>query len=74
MIVGVNRFTGESEAPTVPVPDYAGMERGQVTRLAEARAARRWQLHSLVMLLHDEASAIPWLAAGPPLHIRAGKG
>ncbi|MEX1112909.1 MAG: methylmalonyl-CoA mutase family protein, partial [Patescibacteria group bacterium] len=30
----------DSEGPSIPSPDYAGMERGQVSRLAKARAAR----------------------------------
>ena len=40
VIVGVNQFTDDSEGVSIPSPDYAGMERGQVARLAKARAAR----------------------------------
>ncbi len=40
VIVGVNQFTDGSEGLSIPSPDYAGMERGQVARLAKARAAR----------------------------------
>ncbi|MDQ3515311.1 MAG: acyl-CoA mutase large subunit family protein, partial [Gemmatimonadota bacterium] len=40
VIVGVNRFTDDSEELSIPSPDYAGMERGQVARLAKARTAR----------------------------------
>jgi methylmalonyl-CoA mutase N-terminal domain/subunit len=40
VIVGVNRFTDDSEGLSVPSPDYAGMEKGQVARLARARASR----------------------------------
>ena len=40
VIVGVNQFTGDSEGLSIPSPDYAGMEKGQVARLAKARAGR----------------------------------
>ena len=39
-IVGVNRFTGGSEPPSVPAPDYSGLERAQVAALGAVRAAR----------------------------------
>jgi methylmalonyl-CoA mutase N-terminal domain/subunit len=40
VIVGVNRFADEREPPQVPTPDYSTLERGQVTRVREARARR----------------------------------
>ncbi|MGI8618643.1 MAG: acyl-CoA mutase large subunit family protein [Gemmatimonadaceae bacterium] len=40
VIVGVNQFTDDSEGLSILSPDYAGMERGQVARLAKARASR----------------------------------
>lgn len=39
-IVGVNRFDDGSEPPVVPVPDYTALERGQVSRVREARSRR----------------------------------
>jgi len=40
LIVGVNRFADGAEPPSVPVPDYSGLEAEQVTRLAEVRRRR----------------------------------
>ncbi|HEU4631837.1 MAG TPA: methylmalonyl-CoA mutase family protein [Gemmatimonadaceae bacterium] len=40
VIVGVNRFADDREPPVIPSPDYSALERGQVARLAAARAAR----------------------------------
>jgi methylmalonyl-CoA mutase, N-terminal domain len=40
IIVGVNKFTDGSEPPVVPTPDYSALEREQVARTREARAAR----------------------------------
>ncbi|MGI9140684.1 MAG: acyl-CoA mutase large subunit family protein [Gemmatimonadaceae bacterium] len=45
VIVGVNQFTDESEGLSIPLPDYAGMERGQVARLANARGVRDGKAH-----------------------------
>jgi len=39
-IIGVNLFADGSEAPPVPAPNYAALERGQRARLAAVRAAR----------------------------------
>ena len=39
-IVGVNKFTDDSEAPVIPSPDYSALERGQVARLREVRGKR----------------------------------
>ncbi|HET9424919.1 MAG TPA: methylmalonyl-CoA mutase family protein [Gemmatimonadaceae bacterium] len=39
-LVGVNAFTDESEIPVIPRPDFVGLERGQVERLAKAKKAR----------------------------------
>jgi methylmalonyl-CoA mutase N-terminal domain/subunit len=40
VVVGVNRFTGNEEAPTIAHPDYSGLEGRQKARLAEARRTR----------------------------------
>jgi methylmalonyl-CoA mutase N-terminal domain/subunit len=40
VIVGVNRFTDETPSLSIPSPDYSALERGQVERVAQARAAR----------------------------------
>jgi methylmalonyl-CoA mutase, N-terminal domain len=40
VIVGVNRFADDRDPPEVPTPDYSSLERGQVTRVREARARR----------------------------------
>ncbi len=40
VIVGVNQFADDSEGLSVPSPDYAAMERGQVSRLAKTRGSR----------------------------------
>ena len=39
-LVGVNAFTDDSEIPVIPRPDFAGLEKGQVGRLKEAKAKR----------------------------------
>jgi methylmalonyl-CoA mutase N-terminal domain/subunit len=39
-LVGVNAFTDESEAPVIPRPDFAELEKGQVDRLGAARGKR----------------------------------
>ena len=49
VIVGVNRFTDDSEGPSIPSPDYAGMEKGQVARLAKARGARDAAKHDVAL-------------------------
>jgi methylmalonyl-CoA mutase, N-terminal domain len=40
VIVGVNRFADDAEAPVIPSPDYSALEREQVARVAAVRAAR----------------------------------
>jgi len=40
VVVGVNRFTGNEEPPTIAHPDYSGLEGRQKARLAEARRTR----------------------------------
>jgi methylmalonyl-CoA mutase N-terminal domain/subunit len=40
VVVGVNRFTDDSPAPTLPAPDFSALEALQRARLAEARARR----------------------------------
>jgi len=57
VIVGVNQFTDESEGLSIPSPDYAGMERGQVGRLAKARAARDADAHKAALSALAEAAA-----------------
>ncbi len=39
-VVGVNRFTDGTEHPPIPVPDYSGLERGQVDALKDLRQRR----------------------------------
>ncbi len=39
-VVGVNRFTDESPAPQIPLPDYGALEAGQKQRLALVKAKR----------------------------------
>jgi len=39
-IVGVNRYTDDSEVPDVPRPEFSRLEKDQVTRLAERREKR----------------------------------
>ncbi len=59
VIVGVNQFIDDSEALSIPPPDYAGMERGQVARLAKARAARDAASHrSALSALGDAATQV----------------
>jgi methylmalonyl-CoA mutase N-terminal domain/subunit len=41
VIVGVNRFTDATDIPSVPVPDYTMLERGQVDRVRALRAKRK---------------------------------
>ena len=67
VIVGVNRFTDESEALTVPLPDYAGMERGQVARLAEARSARDAGKQTAALSALGVAAASVKQGSTPPL-------
>ena len=40
VIVGVNKFTDDSEVPDVPTPDYSRLEREQITRLRALKADR----------------------------------
>ena len=40
IIVGVNKFASGDDTPSVPTPDYSGLERGQVERLRAVRASR----------------------------------
>jgi methylmalonyl-CoA mutase N-terminal domain/subunit len=40
VIVGVNRFTDDNEAPPIPSPDYSLLEAEQVKRLADVRRRR----------------------------------
>jgi methylmalonyl-CoA mutase, N-terminal domain len=40
VIVGVNKFTDESEVPIAPVPDYSRLEKEQVERVRAVRAKR----------------------------------
>ena len=40
VIVGVNRFTDDKEAPPIPAPDYSLLEAEQVKRLADVRRRR----------------------------------
>jgi methylmalonyl-CoA mutase N-terminal domain/subunit len=59
VIVGVNQFTDKSEGLSIPSPDYAGMERGQVARLAKARATRDTAAHAATLsALGDAAGTI----------------
>ena len=39
-IVGVNRFTDDTESPVQASPDYSALERGQVDRVRAVRSAR----------------------------------
>ena len=43
VVVGVNRFGDERDAPDVPTPDYSSLEREQVERTKAARAKRDTQ-------------------------------
>jgi methylmalonyl-CoA mutase N-terminal domain/subunit len=40
VIVGVNRFADDKEAPPIPAPDYSQLEAAQVKRLADVRRRR----------------------------------
>ncbi|MGE3526197.1 MAG: methylmalonyl-CoA mutase family protein, partial [Gemmatimonadales bacterium] len=40
VLVGVNRFTDDSPAPAIDVPDFAELAQRQIVRLEEARAKR----------------------------------
>ena len=40
VVVGVNRFVDETEAPVIPSPDYTALELGQIRRLARLRGSR----------------------------------
>jgi methylmalonyl-CoA mutase N-terminal domain/subunit len=40
VIVGVNKFTDDTEVPDVPTPDYSRLEKDQVERLRGVRAKR----------------------------------
>jgi methylmalonyl-CoA mutase N-terminal domain/subunit len=40
VVVGVNRFTDDSPAPVVAMPDFSDLARQQIARLEAARAAR----------------------------------
>jgi methylmalonyl-CoA mutase, N-terminal domain len=40
VIVGVNRFADGTEPPAIPTPDFSELERGQVSRVREARRNR----------------------------------
>jgi methylmalonyl-CoA mutase N-terminal domain/subunit len=40
VIVGVNKFTDDSQVPSVPTPDYSKLEREQIDRVRAARAKR----------------------------------
>ena len=57
VIVGVNQFTDDSEGLSIPSPDYAGMERGQVARLAKARVARDAAAHGSALSAVGRAAA-----------------
>ena len=59
VIVGVNQFTDDSEGLSIPSPDYAGMERGQVGRLAKVRGARDAGAHAAALAaLANAAKAV----------------
>ena len=40
IVVGVNKFSDSAEPPIIATPDFTALERGQVTRVVEARARR----------------------------------
>ena len=40
VIVGVNKFTDETQVPEVPAPDYSRLEKEQIQRLRDVRAKR----------------------------------
>ena len=40
LVVGVNKFTDAAPAPSVPLPSYSELERGQVARVQAARESR----------------------------------
>jgi methylmalonyl-CoA mutase N-terminal domain/subunit len=40
VIVGVNKFTDDSDAPEIPAPDFSRLEKEQIARLKDARAKR----------------------------------
>ena len=40
VVVGVNRFADDEAPPVIPTPDYSELERGQVARVRQVRAAR----------------------------------
>jgi methylmalonyl-CoA mutase N-terminal domain/subunit len=40
VVVGVNRFTDDAPAPTIPAPDFSALEARQRDRLADVRARR----------------------------------
>jgi len=67
VIVGVNQFTDESEELSIPSPDYAGMERGQVARLAKARAARDAGKQAAALSALGAAAAGVKQGSAPPL-------
>ncbi len=57
VVVGVNRFTDAAAAPTVPLPGYSELERGQVLRVQVARESRDSQLTERTLeSLRDGAS------------------
>ncbi|HEU5185022.1 MAG TPA: methylmalonyl-CoA mutase family protein [Gemmatimonadaceae bacterium] len=40
VIVGVNRFSDSKEPPSISIPDYSALERGQIERVRAVRARR----------------------------------
>jgi methylmalonyl-CoA mutase N-terminal domain/subunit len=40
VIVGVNKFTGDNEAPSIPLPNYSALARDQIERLGAVRKRR----------------------------------
>ncbi|MDE3173983.1 MAG: methylmalonyl-CoA mutase [Gemmatimonadota bacterium] len=40
VVVGVNRYGDGAEPPVIPAPDYSGLARAQIARLAESRSRR----------------------------------
>jgi methylmalonyl-CoA mutase, N-terminal domain len=56
VIVGVNKFTDDSELPDIPTPDYSRLEKDQVERLREVRRKRDATAHRKALEALDHAA------------------
>jgi methylmalonyl-CoA mutase N-terminal domain/subunit len=67
VVVGVNRFTDDSEIPIIPKPDFSALEQEQVARVKQVKANRDGEQASAALTALE--AACREVAASPGRHL-----